>query len=138
MNKGELKTVETIAEILGKERIRDLGFDMPIGKVTARQAVKLNRVKEELPSASDAAKADDIELQKIVKSTEDLIAKGQETLPICELLGLDKQLRSIRGSLKVEVAKRFSWKKASRKKSASSRKSKTILESTTMAFEKIS
>ena len=26
--------------------------------------------------------------------------------PLCELLGLDKQLRSIRGSLKVEVAKR--------------------------------
>ena len=31
--------------------------------------------------------------------------KGEETLPMRELLGLDKQLRSIRGSLKVEVAK---------------------------------
>ena len=28
--------------------------------------------------------------------------------PLRELLGLDKQLRRIRGSLKVEVAKRFS------------------------------
>ena len=27
--------------------------------------------------------------------------------PLCELLGLDKQLRSIRGSLKVEVAKKL-------------------------------
>ena len=27
-------------------------------------------------------------------------------LPMCELLGLGKQLRSIRGSLKVEVAKK--------------------------------
>ena len=57
---------------------------------------------------------------------------------LCKLLGLDKQLRSIRGSLKVEVAKRFSWKKTSRKKSASSRKSDTILEFTMMAFEKTS
>ena len=37
---------------------------------------------------------------------EDLIAQGQETLPMCELLRLDKQLRSIRGLLKVEVAKK--------------------------------
>ena len=94
-----------------------------------------NRVKEKLPSASDITKADDIELQEIAKSTEDLIAQGQETLPMCELLGLDKQLRSIRGLLKVEVAKRFSWKKASNKKSAISMNSETILESTMMAFE---
>ena len=56
----------------------------------------LNRV-EELPSASDVAKADDIELQEITKnatkSTEDLIAQFEvrETLPMLELLGLDKQ-----------------------------------------------
>ena len=39
---------------------------------------------------------------------EDLIAQfeGQEASPMRELLGLDKQLRSIRGSLKVEVAKK--------------------------------
>ena len=39
---------------------------------------------------------------------EDLITQfeGQETLPMHKLLGLDKQLRSIRGSLKVEVAKK--------------------------------
>ena len=67
----------------------------------------LNRVEEKLPSASDVAKADDIELQEIAKSTEDLITQfeGQETLPMRELLGLDKQLRSIMGLLKVEVTK---------------------------------
>ena len=67
----------------------------------------LNRVEEKLPSASDVAKADDIELQEIAKSTEDLITQfeGQEMLPMRELLGLDKQLRSITGSLKVEVTK---------------------------------
>ena len=52
------------------------------------------------------------ELQEITestaKSTEDLISQfnRQETLPMYELLGLDKQLRSISGSLKVEVAKK--------------------------------
>ena len=91
-----LRSVGVIAEILGKKGLRDLGFDIPMGKVTARQAVMLNRVEEELPSASDVSKADDIELQEIVKSMEDLIAQfeGQETLPMRELLGLDKQLRS--------------------------------------------
>ena len=51
-----------IAEILGKEGFRELGFDIPRGKVMARQAVMLNSVKEELPSMSDVAKADNIEL----------------------------------------------------------------------------
>ena len=95
---------DAIKRILGKERLHKLGF---VSEVTAQEAVKLNRVKEDLPSTSDIAKADDIELQEIVKSMEDLIAQfeGQEMLPMCELLGMDKQLRSIRGSLKVEVAK---------------------------------
>ena len=39
---------------------------IPKGKVTAEQTVMLNKVKEELPSTSDVAKADDIELQEIV------------------------------------------------------------------------
>ena len=55
--------------------------------------------------------------------------------PLCELLGLDKQLSSIRGPLKVEVAKRLSWRKKSREKSESSRNSESTLESTTMACE---
>ena len=110
--KGELKSVGMIADILDKNRLHNLSFDIPRGKVTAREAVMLNKVKEELPSASDVAKADDIELQEIMenaaKSMEDLIAQfeGEEMLPMRELLGLDKQLRSIRGSLKVEVAKK--------------------------------
>ena len=39
-----------------------------------------------LPSASDVAKADDIELQEIAKSTEDLTIQFNG-LPMCELLG---------------------------------------------------
>ena len=68
----------------------------------------------ELPSSSEIAKADEIELEEITKSTEDLIFQINNQsqtddlfeLPLHELLGLDKQLRSIRGSLKVEVAKK--------------------------------
>ena len=68
----------------------------------------------ELPSSSEIAKADDIELEEIAKSTEDFISKINEQTPtddlfehpLRKLLGLDKQLRSIRGSLKVEVVKK--------------------------------
>ena len=75
----------------------------------------LNRVEEELPSASHITKADnDIKLRELTeratKSMENLIVqlKGEfsKDLPMCELLGLDKRLRGIRGSLKVEVAKK--------------------------------
>ena len=115
MTEGKLKLVGMIADILGKNRLRNLGFDIPRGKLTARQAVMLNRVKEELSSESDITKADDIELQEIAKSMEDLISQLNDQqsqtddlfeYPLCNLLGLDKQLRSIRGSLKVEVAKK--------------------------------
>ena len=69
---------------------------------------------EKTPSLSDIAKADDKELQEIAKSTEDLISQinNQSQMdelfehPLRDLLGLDAQLRSIRGSLKVEVAKK--------------------------------
>ena len=74
----------------------------------------LNRVEEEMPSMSDVAKADDIEFQEITenvaKSTENLIeqldGESSKDLPMHELLGLDKQLRNIRGLLKVEVSKK--------------------------------
>ena len=103
-------------KILGKEGLCDLDFNIPKGKVTARQAVMLNEVEEEIPSASDVDKVGDIELQEIVKSTEDSIFKIKDVQtdrddlfedPLRELLGLDKQLRSTRGSLKVEVAKKL-------------------------------
>ena len=51
-------------------------------------------------------------MKNTAKSTENLIEQfeelpqGQETLPMCKLQGLDKQLRSITGLLKVEVVKK--------------------------------
>ena len=64
---GKLKSFGEITDILDKNRLRSLGFDIPKGKLTARQAVMLNRVKEELPSTSDITKVDDIELQEITE-----------------------------------------------------------------------
>ena len=113
--KGVLKLVGMFSDILGKGGLRNLGFDIPGGKVTARQAVMLNKAAEELPSESDITKADDIELQQIVEKALGIISQikdfqtDREDLfehPMRELLGLDKQLRHIRGSLKVEVAKK--------------------------------
>ena len=84
-----------------------------MGKLTARQAVMLNKAAEELPSESDITRVDDIELQEIVEKALGIISQIKDIQtdtedlfkhPLCELLGLDKQLRSIRGSLKVEVA----------------------------------
>ena len=62
-----LKSVGMLADILGKGGLRNLGFDIPRGKVTAWQAVMLNKAAEELPSESDITGADDIELQEIAK-----------------------------------------------------------------------
>ena len=73
MTEGKLRPVGMLANILGKNRLCRLGFNIPVGKVTARQAVMLNKAAEELPSASDITKVDDIELQEIAEKASDLI-----------------------------------------------------------------
>ena len=112
---GKLKSVGMIADILGKNRLRRLGFNIPVGLLTAWQTVMLNKAAEELPSESDITKVDDIELQEIVEKASFIISQIKDVLtdtedlfenPLHELLGLDKQLRTVRGSLKVEVAKK--------------------------------
>ena len=112
---GKLKSVGMIADILGKKRRRRLGFNIPVGKLTARHVVMLTKAAEELPSESDITKVDDIELQEFVQKTSSIISQIKDIQtdiedlfehPLHELLGPDKQLRSIRGSLKVEVAKK--------------------------------
>ena len=111
--KGVLKSVGMLADILGKGGLCNLGFNIPRGKVAAWQAVMLNEAAEELPSESDITRADDIELQEIAGKASGIISQIKDVQtdtedlfehPLHDLLGLDKQLRSIRGSLKVEVA----------------------------------
>ena len=84
-----------IADILGKNRLRRLGFNIPLGKLTAQQAVMLNKAAEELPSESDITKVDDIELQEIVEKASGIISQikdiqtDTENLfehPLCKLV----------------------------------------------------
>ena len=114
-SEGKLKSVGMLADILGKNRLRRLGFNIPVGSITSRQAVMLNKAAEELSSESDITGVDDIELQEIAEKASGIISQIKDVQtdtedlfehPLCELLGLDKQLRSITGSLKVEVAKK--------------------------------
>ena len=76
--------------------------------------------KWEPPSEADIAKAGDIELQKILRITsrsmEDLIMQMKDNLSqtdesiensLHELSGYDKELKRMRGQLKVVVAKKL-------------------------------
>ena len=75
----------------------------------------LTKAAEQLPSESDITKVDDVELQEIAEKASGIISQIKDVQtdtddlfehPLQELLGLDKQLRRIRGSLKAEVAKK--------------------------------
>ena len=116
---GKLKSVGMFADILGENRLHRLGFNIPVGRITAQQAVMLKRAaEEELPSESDIAGVDDIELQEIAEKASDIISQIKDVQtdtddlfehPLRKLLGMDRQLRSIRDSLKVEVAKKLEF-----------------------------
>ena len=61
---------------LGKEGLHDLGFDVPVGKITALQFMASYRAGYQLPSTSDICiyisclltRVDDIELQEIAEN----------------------------------------------------------------------
>ena len=111
---GELKTIGFIADTLGIRGLRGMGYNITKTNLKPQFVLDLLEKQAELPSSSEIANADEIELEEIAKSTEDLIYQINEQTqtdyllenPVRELLGLDKQLRTIRGSLKVEVAKK--------------------------------
>ena len=91
-----------------------MGYKISKTNLKPRFVLDLMEKQAELPSSSEIAGVDEMEMQEIAKSTEDLIfqinnqSQTYELFkhPLRDLLGLDKQLRSIRGSLKVEVAKK--------------------------------
>ena len=112
----------------------------------AQQPVMQNRVEQGLLSTSDVVQVDSIELQDIMedaaRSTEDLTSQFDNpqgdslVYPLCELLGMEKELRSSGGSLKVETVKKVELEEyIGRGKSANSWKSRTT-QNMTMAFEK--
>ena len=76
----------------------------------------LNKAAEELPSESDITGVDDKELQEIAEKASNIISQMKDVQTdiedvfehsLHELFGLDKQLRSTRGSLKIEVVKKL-------------------------------
>ena len=103
---GELKTIGVIADMLGIRGLREMSYNITKTNLKPEFVLDLLEKQAELPSSSEIAKADDIELEEIAKSKEDLISQINEQTqtddlfehPLCKLLGLDKQLRSIRGS----------------------------------------
>ena len=64
-----------LADILGKNRLGRLGFNIPVGRITAQQAVMLNKAAEKLPSESDINGADGIELQEIAEKASGIISE---------------------------------------------------------------
>ena len=111
---GELKTIGVIEDTLGIGGLQEMGYDIVKTNLKPWHVLDLLEKRDELPSSSEIGKADEIELEEIAQSTEDLIYQINEQTqtddllenPLRKLLGLDKQLRTIRGSLKVEVAKK--------------------------------
>ena len=99
--KGGLKSAKEIIKITGKEGLCNLDLNISKCKVTSWQVEMLNKVEEDIPSASDVDKAGDRELQEIAKSTDDLISQIKDVQtdtedlfehPLGELPGLDTQL----------------------------------------------
>ena len=112
---GELKAIGVIADTLGIRGLREMGYNITKTNLKPRFVLDLLEKQAELPSSSEIAKADGIELEEIAEKASDIISQIKDVQtdtddlfehPLQELLGLDKQLRSIRGSLKVEVAKK--------------------------------
>ena len=87
-----------LADILGKNRLRILGFNIPdaVGKLTARQAVMLNKAAEELPSESDITEADDTELQEIREKASGIISQIKDVQTDTEDL-FEHRLRELLG-----------------------------------------
>ena len=70
---GELKTIGVIADTLGIRGFREMGYNITKTNLKPRFVLDLLEKQAKLPSPSEIAGADEIDLGKIAKSTEDLI-----------------------------------------------------------------
>ena len=113
---GKLKTIGIIADTLGIRGLREMRYNITKTNLKPRFVLDLLEKQAKLPSSSEIAKADTIELEEIAEKASDIISQIKDVQtdtddlfehPLRELLGLDKQLRSIRGSLKIEVVKKL-------------------------------
>ena len=125
------KGLKSLTEIrrLGISKLRLMGFRnitdedtnpyRPKYKVAREEVMKLNENLDERSKAIESSSATDAEAIEMIEVTsKDIDGLEQETsfiepserdklLPLRELEGLDKQLRTIKGSLKVAIAKRI-------------------------------
>ena len=127
IDKG-LKSITEISK-LGVNRLRTMGFInityediqpyQPKFKNAREEARKLNEKLNESSKALESSSTTDVEAIELMEMTsKDIDGLEQEMsfiepserdklLPLRELEGLDKQLRTIKGSLKVAIAKRI-------------------------------
>ena len=125
------KGLKSLTEIrrLGIIKLRLMGFRnltdedtnpyRPKYKVAREEVMKLNENLDERSKAIESSSATDAEAIEMIEVTsKDIDGLEQETsfiepterdklLPLRELEGLDKQLKTIKGSLKVAIAKRI-------------------------------
>ena len=117
---GELKMIGVIADILGIRGLQEMDYNITKTNLKPRFVLDLMEKQAELPSSSEIAGTDEIELEEIAEKASDLIfqikdvQKDTDELfehPLRELLGLDTHLRSIRVSLKIKAVTSYSTHK---------------------------
>ena len=94
---GELKTAGVIEDTLGIRGLREMGYNITKTNLKTRFVLDFREKQAKLPSSSEIAGADEIELEEIAKSTVDLIfiinnqPQTDELFehPLRELLDLD-------------------------------------------------
>ena len=67
---SELPWAWRMTEKAGPDRV-----NIPVGRITVRLAIMLNKAAEELPSESDITRADDIELLEISEKASGIISQ---------------------------------------------------------------
>ena len=72
---GELKTIGVIADTLGIRGLREMGYNITKTNLKPRFVLDLLENQTELPSSSEIAKADDIELEEIAEKASDIISQ---------------------------------------------------------------
>ena len=113
---GRLRPIGSIADTSAEKGLHNLGFDISKNKLSAQQATMLNKIEEELPLTCKIT-ASDVEFKNLTDmlttNVQEMIHMERDTqtddlfkYPLCERLGLDKELKNIQGSLASEAAKK--------------------------------
>ena len=83
---GELKTIGVVVDTLGIRGLREMGYNITKTNLKPRFVLDLLEKQAKLPSSSEIANTDEIELEEIAKSTEDLIYQINEQTQTDDLL----------------------------------------------------